>query len=118
MPSDDPRGPVARVSQTRGGTQPTARRESHITGASRAAGRIARRLCQLTPFTERISTMSSLACGVTGRATKPGPGLTGVAIIVGATSLVAALAGLITAPAVGGWYHELSKPTWTPPDWV
>jgi len=62
--------------------------------------------------------MSSLACNSVGSATKPGPGLTGVAVIVAATGLVGVLGGLVTAPAVDGWYRDLAKPTWTPPDWV
>ncbi len=62
--------------------------------------------------------MSSLTFLTNEPLTKPGPGLIGVAVIVGASALVAALGGLITAPAVDGWYRGLSKPAWTPPDWV
>ena len=62
--------------------------------------------------------MSSLTCSSVGSTTKPAPGLTGVAVIVAATALVGVLGGLVTAPAVDGWYRDLAKPTWTPPDWV
>ena len=30
----------------------------------------------------------------------------------------AAIGGLVTAPQISGWYGGLSKPAWTPPDWV
>ncbi|MDY3553101.1 TspO/MBR family protein [Gemmata sp. JC717] len=46
------------------------------------------------------------------------PGLMGVAVIVTATTLVAAVGGAITAPNVGPWYEHLPKPDWTPPNWV
>jgi len=62
--------------------------------------------------------MSSLTIGTPSQLTKLNPNLSGVAVIVAATALVAALGGIVTAPAVGSWYHELSKPEWTPPDWV
>jgi tryptophan-rich sensory protein len=29
-----------------------------------------------------------------------------------------AIGGLITATSVDGWYQELARPTWNPPDWV
>ncbi|MBI4599302.1 tryptophan-rich sensory protein [Candidatus Uhrbacteria bacterium] len=31
---------------------------------------------------------------------------------------VGILAGLITMPAIGNWYLTITKPSWTPPDWV
>lgn len=62
--------------------------------------------------------MSVLTVGTPSRPTKLNPGLGGVAVIVAATALVAALGGIVTAPAVDGWYRALSKPAWTPPDWV
>lgn len=46
------------------------------------------------------------------------PNLLGVGVIFAATALTAAVGSLVTAPAVGGWYVELPKPTWTPPSWV
>ncbi|QEG28285.1 TspO/MBR family protein [Gemmata obscuriglobus] len=46
------------------------------------------------------------------------PGLMGVAVIVTATTLVAAVGGAVTAPNVGSWYEHLPKPDWTPPNWV
>ncbi|AWM42300.1 sensory protein TspO [Gemmata obscuriglobus] len=42
----------------------------------------------------------------------------GVAVIVTATTLVAAVGGAVTAPNVGSWYEHLPKPDWTPPNWV
>lgn len=41
--------------------------------------------------------------------------------IIGFLLLVAAISGLsslVTMPAVAGWYQEINKPFWTPPDWV
>lgn len=31
---------------------------------------------------------------------------------------VAAVGGLVTRPAIDGWYATLTKPLWTPPNWL
>ena len=31
---------------------------------------------------------------------------------------VGGIAGYWTAPAVAGWYRQIVKPSWTPPDWL
>jgi len=31
---------------------------------------------------------------------------------------VGGIAGYWTAPAVAGWYRQIAKPSWTPPDWL
>jgi benzodiazapine receptor len=30
----------------------------------------------------------------------------------------AGLGGLVTSPQIPGWYADLAKPAWTPPDWI
>lgn len=30
----------------------------------------------------------------------------------------AAIGGIVTGPAIGGWYETLNKPSWQPPAWV
>src|SRR5262245_55762628 len=45
-------------------------------------------------------------------------GLWGVAVIVAACALVPAIGAAVSAPAVDGWYADVPKPTWTPPEWV
>ncbi len=30
----------------------------------------------------------------------------------------AAIGGIATTSSVGGWYAEIDKPTWNPPDWI
>jgi tryptophan-rich sensory protein len=30
----------------------------------------------------------------------------------------AAMGSLLTTPSLDGWYARLSKPSWTPPDWL
>jgi tryptophan-rich sensory protein len=30
----------------------------------------------------------------------------------------AGLGGLVTTPQIPGWYADLAKPSWTPPDWI
>jgi len=37
---------------------------------------------------------------------------------VGLSALVWLSNGAVTASGVGGWYHVLSRPAFTPPDWV
>lgn len=37
-----------------------------------------------------------------------------IAICFGA----AGIGSMLTAPSIGGWYAELAKPVWTPPNWV
>jgi benzodiazapine receptor len=42
-------------------------------------------------------------------------------VLVGFLALsiaVMAIGGLVTAPAVADWYQGLTKPSWTPPDWL
>ena len=62
--------------------------------------------------------MSSLTVGRLKRDAKEHPGLCGVAVIVIACVLVPAIATIVSAPAVDGWYLGVPKPSWTPPDWV
>ncbi|HEX8939287.1 MAG TPA: TspO/MBR family protein [Candidatus Limnocylindrales bacterium] len=40
------------------------------------------------------------------------------AIAVALPLAVGAVSGALTVPGVTGWYRTVSKPTWTPPDWV
>jgi tryptophan-rich sensory protein len=46
------------------------------------------------------------------------PGLCGVGAIVAACALVPALAALVSAHVADGWYAEVPKPSWSPPEWV
>ena len=34
------------------------------------------------------------------------------------TFAAAAIGNLATATNVGAWYHQIARPTWTPPDWI
>lgn len=34
------------------------------------------------------------------------------------TFAAAAIGNIATATNVGGWYHQIARPTWTPPDWI
>lgn len=45
-------------------------------------------------------------------------GLGSLVVCLGVVYLVAGLGGLVTAPAIPGWYAGLIKPAWTPPSWV
>src|SRR5262245_33769174 len=63
--------------------------------------------------------MASLAAGQT----KPTEGtlsssLFGVVVIVIACAAVPAISTAVSAPAVEGWYADVPKPSWTPPEWV
>jgi tryptophan-rich sensory protein len=42
----------------------------------------------------------------------------GLAGFVAACFLAAGIGSWLTVPNVGDWYRQLSKPSWTPPDWV
>ena len=42
----------------------------------------------------------------------------GVAAIVLAVAGTAVVGGLVTASAVRTWYPTITRPAWTPPDWV
>lgn len=44
--------------------------------------------------------------------------IVGVVVIVSACVAVEVVSGLVTAGPVRSWYPDLSKPSWTPPDWV
>lgn len=44
--------------------------------------------------------------------------LIGLALLLAASFLVAALGGSATATSVGNWYPTLAKPPWTPPSWL
>jgi len=44
--------------------------------------------------------------------------IAGLVVALAVTSLAAGIGGLATRPAVGTWYQDLRKPSWTPPDWV
>jgi translocator protein len=39
-------------------------------------------------------------------------------MLIGLCYIVAGLGGLATAPNIPTWYAELTKPSWTAPDWV
>lgn len=41
-----------------------------------------------------------------------------LAALCAACLLAGLLGGLSTAPAIEGWYRQLERPSWTPPDWV
>ena len=57
---------------------------------------------------------------IESRANSVTPLQQGVGLIVWVlvTFAAAALGGYATSSSVGGWYHDLVKPAWTPPDWV
>jgi len=42
----------------------------------------------------------------------------GLAVCLAACFGAAALGGLVTGPAVGTWYQEIRKPSFSPPNWV
>lgn len=44
--------------------------------------------------------------------------LIGLALLLAASFLVAALGGSATATSVDTWYPTLAKPPWTPPSWL
>ncbi|MEO3433223.1 TspO/MBR family protein [Inquilinus sp. CAU 1745] len=44
--------------------------------------------------------------------------LLALAAFVALCLLVSAIGGAVTATSVGGWYQELEKPFFTPPDWL
>lgn len=41
-----------------------------------------------------------------------------LAAFIALVAVVQIAGGLVTMPAVKGWYVALAKPVWTPPDWV
>jgi tryptophan-rich sensory protein len=42
----------------------------------------------------------------------------GLVVFVSLCFGVSIFGGLVTAPAIRGWYAALAKPAWTPPGWV
>jgi len=61
--------------------------------------------------------MSSLTlCGENHSTRTPGPGSLGVAVIVFACAVVSAVGAAVSAPAVGGWYEGIPKPSGTLPE--
>ncbi len=45
-------------------------------------------------------------------------GFSAALVFLAVSVAAAALGGLVTAPAIDGWYRELAKPAFNPPDWV
>ncbi len=45
-------------------------------------------------------------------------GLSTALVFVAFSVTAAVLGALVTAPAIDGWYRELAKPAFNPPDWV
>ena len=62
--------------------------------------------------------MSSLTVERLKRDSGARPNVYGIAVIVLACAAVPAIGAAVSAPAVGGWYADVPKPSWTPPDWV
>ena len=42
----------------------------------------------------------------------------GLLVSVAICFAAAGLGGLVTTPKIPGWYADLAKPIWTPPDWI
>lgn len=42
----------------------------------------------------------------------------GLILSIAACFLAAAIGGFATASSVSGWFAEINKPSWNPPDWV
>jgi benzodiazapine receptor len=46
------------------------------------------------------------------------PDLLALGVLAGLCFATAAVGSLFTVPAIAGWYADLARPSWTPPNWV